>query len=151
MNVYLAARFAARPQMREYAAQLTALGFRVTAHWIWVEGDPTESVVAPAERTAAALQDVGDLMASHMVIAFDGDPADPNTERGGRHVEFGMAVGFGKTLVYVGERRHVFHYLPSVLHYPTWADLLAQLSLSKEKGLWFPHQPIHWSFRKEKT
>lgn len=47
--------------------------------------------------------------------------------RGGRHVEFGLAVGRGKRCIVVGPRENVFHLLPTVEHYADWAAALESL------------------------
>jgi hypothetical protein len=49
------------------------------------------------------------LLAAEMVISFTGGGG-----KGGRHVEFGLAVAAGKRLVVIGPRENVFHCLPGV-------------------------------------
>jgi hypothetical protein len=45
-----------------------------------------------------------------------------------RHTEFGIGLALGKRLILVGEHReHVFHYLPVVEVYETWALCLLVL------------------------
>lgn len=48
--------------------------------------------------------------------------------RGGRHVEFGMALAMDKRLVVVGPRENVFHLLPAVEQFDTWPLALAALA-----------------------
>jgi hypothetical protein len=53
---------------------------------------------------------------------------DQDSSRGGRHVEFGYALGIRKRVILVGPRQHVFHCLPEVEHYPSWPRLVMALS-----------------------
>jgi hypothetical protein len=62
--------------------------------------------------------------AATLISFTDGAPA-----RGGRHVEFGMAYAWGKRLIVVGPREHVFHALPLVEHYPDWAALANEMAV----------------------
>jgi NTP pyrophosphatase (non-canonical NTP hydrolase) len=47
--------------------------------------------------------------------------------RGGRHVEFGMALALSKLCVIIGEPEHVLHYHPCVKQISLWAQLPALL------------------------
>jgi hypothetical protein len=48
--------------------------------------------------------------------------------KGGRHVEYGLALGLGKRLIICGPRENIFHTLPQVEHYPDWWHLALALS-----------------------
>ena len=65
-----------------------------------------------------------DVAAADAVVCFLEPGGGGN---GGRHVEFGMALAWGKRTIVVGEPEHLFHTLPSVRVYPTWADALDAL------------------------
>ena len=45
-----------------------------------------------------------------MLLLFTVDP-DERTRRGGRHVEYGVALGLGKLTAIVGPRENIFHHL----------------------------------------
>lgn len=45
--------------------------------------------------------------------------------RGGRHVEFGMALALAKRCIVIGPRENVFHLLPQVEQYDSWEQYLA--------------------------
>lgn len=81
----------------------------------------------PMEAAAFAQEDVEDLAASHAIILFSERP-DSHSKRGGRHVEFGMALAWGKRLFVIGPRENVFHCLPGVMAFPAWRSFLAYLS-----------------------
>jgi nucleoside 2-deoxyribosyltransferase len=80
-----------------------------------------------------ALQDV---LSADSIIAFTEEPRSDG--RGGRHVEFGVAVAMGKRLIVVGPRENAFHCLSEVAVYPTWKACRGALhydELASEIGL----------------
>ena len=128
MKVYLAARYSRNDEMRGVRDVLRALGHEVTSRWIDQHGgNLLESIVAgklnadPGHCAKYAQADIDDLMAADMVVSFTS--ADGGG-KGGRHVEFGLALGLGKRLILVGPRENVFHTLPQVEHYPDWPHLV---------------------------
>jgi hypothetical protein len=132
MKIYLAATYSRNAEMRGIRDQLEALGHEVTSRWIDQHGgNVPESIVAeklnasPVECYPYAEADVTDLKVADTVILFTS--ADGGGQ-GGRHVEFGLAIGLGKRLIIVGPRENVFHTLPQVEWYPDPASLLAAWS-----------------------
>jgi hypothetical protein len=125
-NVYLASRYSRADEMRGVRDVLTALGLNVTAHWIDHHGGKYPGSFTPEQLNddpdycaKIAAVDWADLNEADTVISFTG-----NGGKGGRHVEFGMAVALGKRLIVVGPREHVFHTLPAVEHYHDWPHLV---------------------------
>ncbi len=127
MQVYLAARFTRRKEMQRYAEELIALGHGVTARW--VVGPPQSAhhpdqvsghSVAYDERVS--VEDLKDVADADCIICFSEQPRETN-KRGGRHVEFGLAVAAEKRIILVGPRENVFHFLPVVENFPNWAAL----------------------------
>lgn len=122
MRIYLAAAYPRLEEMRGVRDVLVALGHEVTSRWIDQppgEGAGTAELAAdPAAYVKYAELDRADLEAAEVVISFTGEGG-----RGGRHVEYGMAIAYGKRLVVVGPREHVFHTLPGVEWYPDWTRL----------------------------
>lgn len=143
MKVYLAARYSRHPEMQGYAQGLREMGYEVTSRWIYgshqvmLDGEPLgpdrERLFEEghpsmlAQRQEFAQHDWDDLLAADIVISFTERPRNPSTSRGGRHVEFGAALALGKVCLVVGWRENVFHCLPGVQFYPTWAEVLALL------------------------
>jgi hypothetical protein len=123
MLVYLAAAYPRLEEMRGIRDVLEAFGHKVMSRWI--DQPPgegagvTELAADPAAYVKYAELDMADLAAAEVVISFTGEGG-----RGGRHVEFGMAVAMGKRLVLVGPREHVFHTLPHIEWYPDWSRLV---------------------------
>lgn len=133
-KIYLAARYSRNAEMRGVRDVLQALGYEVTSRWIDQHGgNLLESIVTtrlnaePAECYQYAATDVDDLTRADTVVSFTS--ADGGG-KGGRHVEFGLALGLGKRLVIVGPRENVFHTLPQIEWYPDWSRLVMAWSRS---------------------
>jgi hypothetical protein len=136
-TVYLAARYSRHGEMRQVRDKLRPLGYEVTSRWIDMHGgNLTESLVPEklnAEPEACwpyAKIDLDDIWAADVVISFTS--ADGGG-KGGRHVEFGFALGLGKHLVIVGPFEHVFHTLPLVEWYPDLDQLLSAWSSTQTR------------------
>jgi hypothetical protein len=143
MKIYLAARYSRHPEMRIVRAHLEGMGYEVTSRWInggheWINGGheltkegSTEG--HEAERIRYAEEDVADLRAADIVISFTEEPRKTTT-RGGRHVEFGMALALGKSVYVVGWRENVFHTLPTVRFFKTTRECLLALKKNPPGG-----------------
>jgi hypothetical protein len=128
MKIYLASRYSRRVQMRDLAEELRRMGHEVATRWLDTEwaNRPDQSSAAPPEyREKYALIDLEDVRAADWVINFTEAPGDGS--RGGRHVEFGLAVAWGKRVIVVGHRENLFHHLPCVEFYEDPTDLLGAL------------------------
>lgn len=132
MKIYLAARYSRHPEMQRCRDDLEALGHTVTSRWI--NGDHklvNDSMFLPGDEKIAegfAVEDYEDLLEAECVISFT-EPQRSTNSRGGRHVEFGIALGLGKHNVIVGPKENVFHYMPGVKVANSWAECLAYLSV----------------------
>jgi nucleoside 2-deoxyribosyltransferase len=121
MKVYLASRYSRLPEMQAVREDLRVAGHEVTSRWVNGEHQASDND-APLLLTAKfATEDQEDLEAADCVISFTEAPRTGPT-RGGRHVEFGMAIALGKRLIVVGHRENVFHALPDVEFFPSWAQ-----------------------------
>ncbi len=128
--VYLASRYSRADEMRGVRDVLTlAYGLTVTSRWIDHHGGKYAASFTSNQLNTdpdycgqIALVDWEDLQTADTVISFTGEGG-----KGGRHVEFGMAVALGKRLFVIGPREHVFHTLPEVSHYPDWSHFLISL------------------------
>lgn len=123
MRIYLAARYDRRWEMLGVAATLERAGHHVTSQWI-EGGRGDDPAIVPA------IEDLIDLAGADCLVSFTEDSGHnvPWAARGGRHVEFGVAVATGKRLCIVGPRENIFHHLLSVEAYASVADLVAGLS-----------------------
>ncbi len=132
MKVYLAARYSRWQELAGYAEELRALGFEVTSRWIKGDHELRAGGAANSEEEAWAqvwaTEDWLDLRAADVVVSFTEGADVPGRARGGRHVEFGMALERGQRLVLVGPRENVFHYLMHVQRFDTWPEALENLA-----------------------
>ena len=128
MKIYIAARFSRRPECNDLAHRLKSLGHEITSRWVKPETDhvlPTglSAQAADAERQRFALEDFQDVLACDAMVSLMEEPR--NNSRGGRHVEFGMAIALGRACYIIGPRETVFHHLPGVRHFETTEQFLA--------------------------
>lgn len=128
MYIYLASRYSRRDEMRVVAEALKLKGHKVTSRWLETEwgNRPDSTSAAPPEYCEKYAQiDMEDVKFADTVINFTEAPGDGS--RGGRHVEFGLAVAWGKRLVVVGYRENLFHCLPGVEFYSTTHEMLENI------------------------
>jgi len=129
MRIYIAARYDRRFEMLGVAATLMRAGHDVTSRWI-EGGRPGDGELG------SAVQDVGDLERADCLVSFteQADRGVPWAARGGRHVEFGIALATGKRVCVVGPRENVFHHLPWVEVYANVPELLVGLRRARVKS-----------------
>jgi hypothetical protein len=126
MRIYLAARFDRSAEMRDVAAALARAGHFVTSRWIHGRQAGPDLV--------SATEDIEDLASADCLVSFTehATRSAPWAARGGRHVEFGVALAARLRLCIVGPRENIFHHLPKVEVYVTFDELLAGLALRGE-------------------
>jgi nucleoside 2-deoxyribosyltransferase len=97
-------------------AFLIRSGFKVTVHPD-IPGTTTHPDFAARDDKGNALRcgriDIEDIELADMLIAFPDPPRSTNS-RGGHFFEEGYAHGLGRRVIVVGNRSHVFHYLPEL-------------------------------------
>jgi nucleoside 2-deoxyribosyltransferase len=125
VRIYLASRYSRYLEMQAYRADLEAAGHVVTSRWIngdhQIDDAGLSLQAKEEERIRFAQEDLHDLVTSDCVISFTEAPRSSNS-RGGRHVEYGMALALGKRCIVVGHRENVFHCLPTVEFFQTWDE-----------------------------
>jgi len=136
--IYIAARFSRRPECNQLAHALKDRGAVITSRWVKPDCDhvlPTglSRQAEDHERQRFALEDVDDVRAANWTISLMEEPRS-NT-RGGRHIEFGLALALGHRLTIIGPRETVFHHLPHVEHYDTIDQFVASLPARFEASL----------------
>ena len=135
MRIYIAARFSHRPECNELAHKLMALGHTITSRWVKPDSDhvvPTglSRQVADSERQRFALEDIEDVLAADCMVSLMEEPR--NLSRGGRHVEFGIALAAKHRLCIIGPRETVFHHHPSVEQFDSVEAFLASERVAVE-------------------
>lgn len=78
-------------------------------------------------RSHFASDDWQDVTSAELVINFT-EPPRSSANRGGRHVEYGIALALGKRVIVVGHRENIFHWLPQVEFVETWEAAKAKCS-----------------------
>lgn len=155
MKIYLAARYSRREELCAYREQLIVLGHSVQARWLngehqlandgtpigengvaLVEGTLRSGEILPekemSERAALLRQrfaqdDWEDVNAAELVISFT-EPPRSKANRGGRHVEYGIALANKARVIVVGYRENIFHWLPQVEFFETWERAVMALA-----------------------
>lgn len=140
-TVYLAGRYSRREELCGYRQELQAKGYRVQARWL--DGnhqlsdagipmaDNGERLAEASQRAAElrlkfAQEDKEDVFGADIVINFT-EPPRAKPSRGGRHVEFGIALASGAMVIVVGYRENIFHWLDRVRFFPCWEEALRTL------------------------
>ena len=142
MKIYLAARYTRRVEIAGYRTELVANGHTVNARWLDGAhqlsdggvpiGDAGEALVESDSPSAAslrvrfALDDWEDVNSAELVISFT-EPPRSKANRGGRHVEFGIALANKVRVAVVGYRENIFHWLPQVEFFASWEQMLKAL------------------------
>ncbi len=121
-TIYLAGKWAAQARLRGIARQLTGRGWTVVASWLH---EPDQRLT-PAQEAEIADTDVREVERADVLVldTFDDD------ERGGREVEWGVALAHDKPVYIVGPMRNVFHRL-AWGHWDTWRDALDALASAR--------------------
>lgn len=119
--VYIAGRFSRRDEFNGYAERLRALGYRVEARWLVEEHEWYGEMDEDARDAARgfARDDLEDVAAADIVLVFTEPPNPGGRNRGGRHVEYGIAIGLHKDIIVVGEPENVFHHLSGAVFIAT--------------------------------
>ena len=150
MIIYLASRYKRREELCVYREELRQMGHIVEARWLNGShqisdkgipiGDGGEAMVEATGgngkegdelRQQFARDDIEDVCNASVIINFT-EPPRSEANRGGRHVEYGIALALRKRLIIVGHRENLFHYVPFVEFYETWEE--AKKSIGKEKA-----------------
>lgn len=129
MKIYLAASYSRFKEMQECANQLKTGGHEMVSTWINGEDcayddSISDGTIDPKLASEFASRDIREICCADTIILFTGGG------RGGRHWECGFGHFLMKRIIIVGEREHLFHYLPT---YTVVADFNEALELLKPK------------------
>lgn len=142
-TVYLAAAYSRREEMCQHRDDLESFGYRVEARWLLgedqaygpeaVKAIESAPVIDPVHAALFANDDLEDILNSDVVIVFS-EPSRQRPSRGGRHVEFGVALALkrigisSRAIFLVGPVENIFHALPEVdARFETWEECLSFL------------------------
>lgn len=130
MLIYLAARYGRRNELISYAARLRELMYEVASGWL--DGQHEIGLDGLSERQPLAVrmqvahEDMEDLSTCEVLVCFT-EPERSTASRGGRHVEYGIALALGKRLLVVGPAENIFHTLADA-RVDTFEDCLSILA-----------------------
>lgn len=123
MRFYLTARYSRHSEMQAYAGSLSALGHEVGSRWHRRDYEASKDIESELEFSRRlADEDYYDLSYSDAIIAFTEGPDTPGRGRGGRHVEFGIALQASKTCIVIGPAENIFYTLSQVYQFDTWEE-----------------------------
>jgi nucleoside 2-deoxyribosyltransferase len=129
MQVYLAAKYPRRDELRGYRKVLDTNGIGVTSRWL-DEQEPLDGNMGKREDSwyeETAAVDIEDVGRADAVVFFAEDPTI-GIPRGGRHFEMGYGWALGKEIFVVGPKENVFHHLPHVYHFSSFEELVKSLT-----------------------
>lgn len=120
MKLYLAASYTRKPLILEYAKALQAEGFETTSRWLTEPEHPETWLeeLTPEQLDQYAFRDLEDIEKADIFLLFT-EALPDETKRAGRHVEFGYALAHMKSVIVIGPRINIFHYLYGVHQYDT--------------------------------
>lgn len=138
MKLYLAGMFSTIKLRKQQAAELRNVGIEVTSRWIDETVPHTVEIkdVPEVYLQETSIVDLEDIDRADALVSFVPsaqelvDATVSASSRGGRHVEFGYAIGKSKPIIVVGPRENVFHYLPedrNIKHVESFDKLLTYL------------------------
>jgi hypothetical protein len=126
LKIYLAARYSRHLELQTYAQELESLGHEITSRWIRgnheISGISRENI-SHKDNERLAREDYYDLLIAEQVICFT-EPPESSYSRGGRHVEYGIAMALNKQIIIIGHRENVFYFLPEIKFYQEWNEAL---------------------------
>ena len=131
MRFYLAAAFHRKAEMKALSLLIISLGLVCTSRWL----DETQCPHGGEERKIflcdTAKIDFEDVKSADMLIRFSDDLSTATIPSrwatGGRLVETGLALAWGKRVVVVGGHQPIFDHLPQVVHIKDEDELLTYL------------------------
>lgn len=132
MKIYLAARYSRIGELQNYRTVLEGWGHTVTSRWLngshQIDDQGLSVEAKRTERERFAAEDLEDVLSAEVIISFTEMPRSSNS-RGGRHVEFGVALGTrNMRVIVIGPRENVFHCLPYVEYYEDWAQFQERIT-----------------------
>lgn len=130
MKIYLAANYSRYPEMQLVKKKIESIGHKVTSRWILGEHEALEGQSHALNRSFAN-DDWDDLINSNICLWFSNEEGKENRGRGGRHVEFGLALAWHIPIYVVGRKENVFHWLEQVTHINSVDEFLILLQGKK--------------------
>jgi hypothetical protein len=126
MKIYIAGRYNLLNELKLESQKYIDAGHSITSRWLdnQEEGKSWDAV---------ADMDIQDVHSADACVLYT-EPYGTPVSGGGRHVEFGYALGAGKIVVVVGPHENIFHWHPSVVVFPKTEYAIKYLNGMKKNG-----------------
>lgn len=128
MNIYISVRYGRKPEAEALARAFRTNGHEVTSRWVFRDQPMDYHDASYYEIGQYAQEDADDVVAADVFVALT-EETDSVYGRGGRHVEFGIAIALKRPVFFVGPFENIFHYLPSCTHFITNDELIEALGV----------------------
>lgn len=127
MKIYIAASYLRRDDAKRLRARLRDAGHVIICRWI--DGpEPVEQYIhSDALMEEFCSKDFEDVIKAQALVCITGDAPGQKT-RGGKHTEFGIALGTGMRVFLLGPREQIFHWHRAVRIAATESELIALLA-----------------------
>ena len=128
-HIYIAARYSLKETVTFIAELLGGDGHNILSDWHEEHHAPDVKVqdLSDKENRHVAYKDMLQVRGATAMV-FLAEHPDTATVRGGRHVEFGIAVEREIPIFVLGPRENIFHYMNTrVQHFETLDDLRVAL------------------------
>lgn len=127
-SVYVAAKYARKPEAKRLATVLKQNGLKVTSDWV---DEPPEGL-PESSWPQVSMEDVLDIMHADTFLLISDPPMYGGTC--GKSFEMGLAYAAEKQIIVIGPRENVFHYLPGIERYDTVEAFLGRYSLDGKQA-----------------
>lgn len=114
MKIYFAGRYRDAAVFRHMGDGLREMGHQIVSSWIYTNRRAGRNFedISDEEKATIAQEDVDDVLSCDVLVLLSSDGG-----RGGKHVEFGIAIGAGKRICVLGQKQNVFHWLLRIEEY----------------------------------
>jgi nucleoside 2-deoxyribosyltransferase len=128
LKVYVAARYGRKEEARKISTALESYGFHVVSTWTKEEYPPSITLdeLNPETLREIANKDIEEIRSCDALVLLS-DGQKTGVPRGGKHVEFGIAMALRKKIYVLGEAENIFQYTESASVVQDFDILLARL------------------------
>lgn len=126
---YFAGSFYRKPELVVYMEQWQTIGNYCTSRWLRTDHEvdfqeEVDQLAYGSEGHQFALEDIDDILRAELLVFFS-SANNASKGRGGRHTEFGIALGRSIPIVLIGEPECAFHAtVPSALRFKDFDDFM---------------------------
>lgn len=124
-SYYFSAHSARAQELLAYreALRSNAPNSEVTSCWMERTGAQLSSPPENPNSLGRAMENMGDIRRADVFVQFTGPVG-----LGGRHVEYGYALAYGRRMVIIGDPEHMYHLVPTTEEPGAFPDFQAFLN-----------------------